>query len=62
MKWLKIIAILMLVLFAALAMVSCNGTVVYHEGPPPPPGPHWVPAHWNWNGADWVWLPGHWRP
>ncbi|MCX7919897.1 MAG: hypothetical protein N3A72_09910 [bacterium] len=63
MQWLKILAILMLVLLAVLTMASCRGTVVYHEGPPgPPPGPRWVPGHWSWNGSDWIWIPGHWRP
>jgi len=38
---------------------------------------YWKPGHWNWNGADWVWIsgayevrpvhmvawvPGHWDP
>ena len=21
---------------------------------------YWVPAQWWWNGAAWVWWPGHW--
>jgi len=24
------------------------------------PSPVWVPDQWFWNGAAWVWWPGHW--
>ena len=61
MPWFKILAILMLVLLAAVMMISCNGTVVYHERPPLA-GPNWISGHWTWNGDDWTWTPGHWRP
>jgi hypothetical protein len=27
--------------------------------PPPSPAHEWVPGHWQWNGAQWVWRPGH---
>ncbi len=29
--------------------------------PPPGPAPKWVwqPGGWHWNGAQYVWLPGH---
>jgi len=29
--------------------------------PPPPVGSqaaYWQPGHWNWNGANWVWIAG----
>ncbi len=29
--------------------------------PPPPvgsPETYWQPGHWNWNGANWVWMAG----
>ncbi len=34
-----------------------------HEPPPPPPpGPShrflWEPGHWQWNGVQYVWVPG----
>lgn len=31
------------------------------EAVPPPPGAAfaWVRGHWQWNGAQWVWRPGH---
>ncbi len=25
----------------------------------PGPGYNWVPGHWAWRGAAWVWIPGH---
>jgi WXXGXW repeat (2 copies) len=25
----------------------------------PGPGFNWVPGHWAWRGAAWVWIPGH---
>ncbi|MBN8872562.1 MAG: YXWGXW repeat-containing protein [Rhodospirillales bacterium] len=32
----------------------------YEAVPPPPPGPMvWEPGHWHWNGATYVWVPGH---
>ena len=27
--------------------------------PPPSPAHEWVPGHWQWNGAQWVWRRGH---
>jgi hypothetical protein len=29
--------------------------------PPPPPGQpmEWRPGYWRWNGAQYVWIPGH---
>ncbi len=32
------------------------------ETPPPPPpttGGIWTPGYWSWNGAMYVWVPGH---
>jgi hypothetical protein len=31
------------------------------EMQPPPPGERavWDPGHWNWNGRDYAWVPGH---
>lgn len=26
---------------------------------PPSEGQTWIPGHWDWNGANWVWLPGY---
>jgi hypothetical protein len=62
MNWFKMIALLLMLLFAILSLVSCNGTVVYHDDWRPGPGPNWVPGHWSWGGGDWVWIGGHWRP
>jgi hypothetical protein len=63
MNWVKTIALFLMLLFAALSLVSCNGMVVYHDDwRPAPPGPYWEPGHWSWGGADWVWIGGHWRP
>jgi WXXGXW repeat (2 copies) len=31
------------------------------ETPPPAPWPlaMWQPGHWSWNGAQYIWAPGH---
>jgi len=26
--------------------------------PPAPVGRYWEPGHWQWNGAQYVWVPG----
>ena len=28
--------------------------------PPPADAPVYVPGHWVWDGAGWVWRPGYW--
>lgn len=30
------------------------------ESTPPAPGMVWIAGDWHWNGADYVWVPGHW--
>jgi hypothetical protein len=32
-----------------------------YEAVPPPPGDRyvWEPGHWHWNGAQYVWIGGH---
>ena len=26
------------------------------------PGYFWVPGAWTWDGAEWIWQPGHYEP
>lgn len=26
------------------------------------PGYYWVAGHWDWNGYEWLWQPGHYEP
>jgi len=26
------------------------------------PGFVWVRGHWDWNGAEWIWMPGYYQP
>jgi hypothetical protein len=26
------------------------------------PGYYWVAGHWQWNGYEWLWQPGHYEP
>jgi hypothetical protein len=26
------------------------------------PGYYWVAGSWAWNGAEWIWQPGHYEP
>ncbi len=26
----------------------------------PFPARTWIPSFWQWNGFQWVWVPGHW--
>jgi hypothetical protein len=26
------------------------------------PGYYWVPGAWTWDGAEWIWQPGHYQP
>lgn len=33
---------------------------VEYAPPAPAPGYVWVNGYWYWNGAQYVWLPGHW--
>jgi len=37
----------------------------YEVVPAPPPGRHsfvvWDPGHWNWDGRQWIWIPGHYE-
>ena len=58
------------VLPGALGQGSAFAQVVILERPMPPPrmevipvapgpGYNWVPGHWAWRGAEWVWIPGH---
>lgn len=28
---------------------------------PAAPGLVWIAGGWHWDGAAWVWLPGHWE-
>jgi hypothetical protein len=28
----------------------------------PRDGYFWVPGAWTWNGAEWIWYPGHYQP
>lgn len=32
------------------------------ESYPPMAGYYWVPGHWDWNGYEWIWNPGHYEP
>jgi hypothetical protein len=32
------------------------------ENYPAQDGYIWVSGHWNWNGAEWVWIGGHYAP
>jgi hypothetical protein len=51
------------------AVVRDEGVVVAVQAPPPPrvearpPPPNerveWDPGHWNWNGREYAWMPGH---
>jgi hypothetical protein len=34
--------------------------VPYSYGYVAPSQPVWVPAAWQWNGYQWVWVPGYW--
>jgi hypothetical protein len=31
------------------------------QSPPSAPGLVWVGGKWHWQGADWVWVPGHYE-
>jgi hypothetical protein len=31
----------------------------HHHGPSQP-STVWIAGHWAWDGATWVWWPGHW--
>ena len=34
-----------------------------HRGDPAPlAGYFWVSGSWQWNGAEWLWQPGHYEP
>ena len=28
----------------------------------PMAGYYWVAGQWNWNGYEWIWMPGHYEP
>ena len=32
------------------------------ENPRPLAGYYWVNGSWQWNGAEWIWAPGHYEP
>jgi hypothetical protein len=32
------------------------------ENPRPLAGYYWVNGSWQWNGAEWVWMQGHYEP
>jgi hypothetical protein len=32
------------------------------ENPAPLAGYYWVRGSWQWNGAEWIWQPGHYEP
>ena len=64
-----------LLLFALPLLVGCADDPppepVYAVAAPPPervevvaaaptPTDVWVQGHWHWNGAAYVWIPGHW--
>ena len=36
------------------------GRPYVHDGFVHQPVQVWVPGQWAWNGATWVWWPGHW--
>ena len=35
---------------------------VLAESYPAMPGYYWVAGHWDWNGYEWLWNPGHYEP
>lgn len=32
------------------------------ENYPPITGYTWIAGHWDWNGYEWIWNPGHYEP
>jgi hypothetical protein len=32
------------------------------ENYPVQAGYYWVAGHWDWNGYEWLWTPGHYEP
>ena len=70
-RWLRTVALLGW-LGATAAATACaptiTETVVESEPPPAPvevvplapyPGAVWIDGHWRWNGARYLWVPGH---
>jgi hypothetical protein len=35
---------------------------VLDENYAPMTGYYWVAGQWNWNGYEWIWMPGHYEP
>jgi hypothetical protein len=59
-----------LVLATSLAVTAANAQIVVRIGPPPPrpveviparprPGVVWIAGFHRWDGARYVWVPGH---
>ena len=58
-----------LVLSCGIGIAAAQAVVVERGVMPPPrvevvpvapgPGYNWVPGHWAWRGAGWVWIGGH---
>ena len=72
MKWLvagtAVVAVAMGVLVSGCAVAQPEPPPTYAPIPPPraevippPPGGRlvWEPGHWHWNGAQYVWIGGH---
>jgi len=65
-------ALLLACVLSFTACVHSGGVAVYVRTPPPPPigepvlvapgpGYYWIPGYQSWNGARYVWIPGHWE-
>jgi hypothetical protein len=61
-------AALLALLFGAPNALSANPSfsvtiappaAIVETPPPPAPGRIWEPGYWSWNGATYVWVPGH---
>ncbi|HTZ88743.1 MAG TPA: hypothetical protein VMA71_00300 [Alloacidobacterium sp.] len=45
--------------FAQVVRIAPPPVVVEHPGPPPRAGYVWVGGYHRWDGARYVWVPGH---
>jgi len=55
------LGLLLLTATMLISLAACGGRT-YYVSPPPAPGAHWVPGHYDYGpygGRHWV--PGHWR-